>query len=348
MTSDKKMAVVLCTDENQIWQAAYALVRSFLLDTTNEIQHYLYVSAQVDPRLETLFSRYFRIVYCLDDIVPPEKFKSHGYVSQATLLRLKALGDLSHLHEFVLYLDNDIVQRWGSPSDLMQLQGFEQPIAAVADNTRWTQGRFWKNADFNLLPAGAQQKYFNAGMLFVNSRALIAENIFEKALGALTGASDPLPLADQSALNIAVDGNWLELSPSWNWQHSYLPGKIIALLNPRYVHFTGPVKPWANTTREIEEIYTLSLLAFLKHFGLDDVHNEIAAENFPKKRLTHYMKRTHGISEKTLSRYDKSLPYFSDGTFADRQSGILAFGADAERQDYPFPELFNFLGLNPD
>ncbi|WP_171235072.1 hypothetical protein [Ruegeria sp. HKCCA6837] len=106
MTSDNKMAVVLCTDENHIWQAAYALVRSFLLDTTNEIQHYLYVSAQVDPRLETLFSRYFRIVYCLDGIVPPEKFQSHGYVSQATLLRLKALGDLSHLHEFVLSLPN--------------------------------------------------------------------------------------------------------------------------------------------------------------------------------------------------------------------------------------------------
>ena len=220
MKKKRKFAVVACTDTNLIWQAAYTLTRSYTLDRAKDIDHFLYISDEIEPKYIDKFGPFFNFVHSKGTLVSQENFKSHSYVSQATLLRLSALEELAYEYEYVLYLDADIVQRWGTPSDLLRLEGFTQPIAAVSDNKRWRTDRVPKNSDNHLLPPGALKKYMNAGVLFANSEAMLREKTIEKSIAALTQAEEPLPLADQTALNIALDGNWLELSPSWNWQYS--------------------------------------------------------------------------------------------------------------------------------
>jgi lipopolysaccharide biosynthesis glycosyltransferase len=68
----------------------------------------------------------------------------------------------------------------------------------------------------------------------------------------LTADPDRYQLPDQDVLNLLFSGKWLSLSLGFNALTSYYllsdqqltPDIRECLLNPKIVHFSGPIKPW--------------------------------------------------------------------------------------------------------
>jgi lipopolysaccharide biosynthesis glycosyltransferase len=50
---------------------------------------------------------------------------------------------------------------------------------------------------------------------------------------------------DQAAFNVALRGDWLELSPAMNLTLPPYNSFVRRAFPPSIVHFTGPVKPWS-------------------------------------------------------------------------------------------------------
>jgi lipopolysaccharide biosynthesis glycosyltransferase len=99
-------------------------------------------------------------------------------------------------------------------------------------------------------PAFAQvprvRRYFNAGVLLMDLDRCRARGLAESAHRFLQ-AHPWSPYADQDALNVACDGDWLELDHKWNHQTIYHPvslGHLPADRLPGIAHFVTGNKPW--------------------------------------------------------------------------------------------------------
>lgn len=327
-----KIAVVVCTDKNLFWQSAFFLARAISLDPDKLVDFYLYCSDPFDPKLKKALGPRVKIVFTekagfADDI----PLSSH--ISKATFLRMIALEELCPHYEQVAYSDIDVFQRWGSFGELINLAGHEQPLAAVRDRSLWgREPEVWvaKNY-FPNLPSGVHNRYFNAGIIVANSKVFLAQEITQRALAFLRDYPELCHYADQSALNAAVNGDWLELSPSWNWQANTRYDHLIPLRNPRFVHFTGPIKPWKDKRRRFDEVYFFAMKQWLEISGLQHILADIPEATFfaSRERL-----RTRLLAEQHTSPLEMRefvKPYIDRTDFADAELGLPVFGWTDDR-----------------
>jgi lipopolysaccharide biosynthesis glycosyltransferase/glycosyltransferase involved in cell wall biosynthesis len=155
----------------------------------------------------------------------------------------------------VLYLDCDIVVN----CDLRELFNIEldNNILAAARNPvhKWMAEYLAKNLNFNY------KKYFNSGVLLINTKEFTKNDIKEKCLTYLNNNSE-LACPDQDALNITCLGRIKYIPQKWNfqWHHAINadnPAKensnlladeaeeySKAIENIKILHFTSNVKPW--------------------------------------------------------------------------------------------------------
>lgn len=144
----------------------------------------------------------------------------------------------------VLYLDSDIIVT-GDITHLFSLDfsGGGYLIGAVNDGGHQTD--LWRMGIYNT---------FNAGVILWNNKACRKEQITGLLLEAMDTYKDQITLADQSILNIVLDGKWHNLGINYNCllmtnfngadeQRGHNFGKITQL--PTILHYASSQKPWS-------------------------------------------------------------------------------------------------------
>lgn len=324
-----KIALVVCSDSNLVWQSAHLLQQVRANEPAGEIDLYYYTNEAIAARMAPLFDGVTTVLF--DGELIDNGHGRPSYISVATLLRIHALKELNESYQRGLYLDSDIFLRWGQLSDLLQIDFGGAPIAAVRNRAQWgNKTETWTEKKYlPRLPLGAQTKYFNAGVILTNSETYEAQDISGKALQYLQDYPERCHYGDQTALNAAVAGNWAELSPSWNWQANMRYDFMIPARDPRLVHFTGPIKPWKDKMRRFDEYYAQSMKQWLRANRHVDLIASDMSDPFDaaKDRLRARLATQDKKNPLKMREFSKS--YMNRNDFVDIQAGIQAWGWSA-------------------
>lgn len=117
----------------------------------------------------------------------------------------------------VLYLDCDMIVL-GNIAELWEVDLKGRILAAVQDPGIKTLGCSWGGGVKNYEELGfkSDDKYLNAGLLLINLKEWIAEEIPRKALEAAVKYRQYIVYSDQYCLNAVLATRWVELDPEWN------------------------------------------------------------------------------------------------------------------------------------
>lgn len=156
--------------------------------------------------------------------------------------RIPAIEVLSEIYEKILYLDTDIFVNGEGIGYLFNIDLKNHVIAAVRDAHQIVRPSRLpiENSALNL----GFSDYFNAGFLLINGLRWKSTNSYLKVQEIGRKYPHALTAYDQSLLNLMCDGDWLELSPVWNWQYGYRNCFITDIISPKLIHFCGNGKFW--------------------------------------------------------------------------------------------------------
>lgn len=158
--------------------------------------------------------------------------------------------------ERILVVDADSVVR-RNPHELFEIDLHDYYLGAVAEPYR-VVGR---PEDREIIGLSPEMGYFNSGVMVLNLHACRRDRVFERAADFAMRYNLDTLYHDQDALNHAVAGNWMSLSPKWNtvqWviRRGRLKGDLhrrpriqsraryLRKNSPSIIHFSGPAKPW--------------------------------------------------------------------------------------------------------
>lgn len=207
------------------------------------------VAPDLTSRLQAAFGDWinFRPVASADlNIDPGLSARFSNHVPVASLMRLAIADRIPAEYEHILYLDGDM-QLLGDISPLLRVEVPEGRLAACIDNfilhedLDGQQPR-WLQRYLGGLQLKAARQYFNAGLL--TCRLSSWQQIAPQALEFFRRHPELCKHHDQSALNAVCAGNWLPLSPAYNFQSLFLRFLRTGPVRPKLVHFSGGPKPW--------------------------------------------------------------------------------------------------------
>jgi lipopolysaccharide biosynthesis glycosyltransferase len=158
-------------------------------------------------------------------------------ISGATFYRILIPDNLPPEVRRVLYLDVDTYPEDDRLFRLFDLDMQDLTIAAVRDAFISFDRSKPAAKEFEL--AGVE-KYLNAGVLLIDRERYVGDDLATKIL-VLSGQRK---LHDQAAINAALDGAWLELSPSMNVTPFVRNSGAKEVERPAIQHFMGLAKPW--------------------------------------------------------------------------------------------------------
>lgn len=180
-------------------------------------------------------------------LIDPEVFRdfatfpSFSQYSKATFTRLLIPSTLHGITRKVLYLDADILCV-DSIAGLRDMDLGDNIAAVVSDHLETTVKR--QIAALGL----PHQRYFNAGVMYIDIDNWIAYDTTEKIMNVLLKSERKLDFQDQDALNIVLDGRALFIDEKWNLRYNLefmlKSGDAGPAGEGVFLHFTGRVKPW--------------------------------------------------------------------------------------------------------
>ena len=204
------------------------------------------IKTRVTSRLTTVDVSW----YAVDDSVLGGAYYS-DFLTPASLYRLLLGKILPPEVTRVLYLDADTITLSSlAVAYTMELNG--AVIGAVRDaGSPWAAGP--SGPAWRLLGLSPSSANLNSGVLLVDLDSWRANSVGEKCLDLLRRENPRW--GDQDALNVVLEGRWLELSRRWNLQTADLSDYSLAwahwpqdiedaLQAPSIVHFTERDKPW--------------------------------------------------------------------------------------------------------
>ena len=95
----------------------------------------------------------------------------------------------------------------------------------------------------------AGHKYLNSGVLLIDCAKYVERGVTDRLRFLTPQTSAGLAYYDQTALNMILDGDWLEMSPAFNSLAAALDSELSRAFKPSIVHFAGPRKPWLTPNR---------------------------------------------------------------------------------------------------
>lgn len=210
-----------------------------------------------DKKLLNLFSEKWRVpiyIYFIDDqnlkqYAQFDRYMANGMYSTVFLYRF-LVPLISECHgQNILYMDGDIVCN-GSFSELYNIDMGDFIIAGVEDLKGDEYAR-----------SLSIDKYFNAGVLFINTKAWNKQNLTRKFLQQMKDESkknQQLGCADQDVLNMVLHNHVLFIEQKYNLpyrlvQPSLIKPKIINNdpMKASLVHFIGAIKPWTTYNQSV-------------------------------------------------------------------------------------------------
>jgi lipopolysaccharide biosynthesis glycosyltransferase len=203
-----------------------------------------------------LFQRYrvpFR--YVEGDFSELDHLPLSNHLSRTTYGRLLIPAAATEFAPTTLYLDADTLTV-GDVAPLVRLTLEQHAIVAAVPSrdipTCASLGgvRDWRERGF-----GADDPFFNAGVLLIDNSRWLEHDISGSVLAELTQKPDAASFADQGILNSLLHGRWAKLSWVWNHEVVRTPNvrigswviarrSHISLRDARILHFLADVKPW--------------------------------------------------------------------------------------------------------
>lgn len=178
---------------------------------------------------------------------------TNAHVSSATYFRILIDKFLPKNLGSVVYLDSDIICM-NNPVEILKatindLKKQNLAIAARIEGTR-TEAPII----FNKLKLKSD-KYFNAGVLVINYDYWVENSISQSLLDIMKHRQNDLIFWDQDVLNIYIDGEFVNISRSLNY--NYVELENLDKINVFFLHYAGKNKPWEveNIINKFSKIY---------------------------------------------------------------------------------------------
>jgi lipopolysaccharide biosynthesis glycosyltransferase len=189
--------------------------------------------------------------------------------------------------ETVLYLDVDmIVQK--DISTLFNINLSKHVVAAVLDPRIITFDNSWGGVlNYQELGLPGTTRYFNTGLLVMNTKLWRAESVTEKIINCIEQHKKFANYPDQYGLNVVLANKWLELDPLWNHFST-----IETSESPFLIHFVErkPIYKAYNYSETFKQIF----YSYLK---------QTAWKNFkPIGESSRYIKKLKNILNKLLRK----------------------------------------------
>lgn len=165
--------------------------------------------------------------------------------------RILAPLELGNKYRRLLYLDSDIAA-FGSVEPLFRLDMGEYPLAAVEGMME--EGTILSGFDMQSYKQGlgvGNNRMFNSGMLLIDVDNWCRIDHEQSLHHYVTEVQPKLKVrtglaGDQEYLNRLLAGQWLLLSPLWNFQTVLMMLALEAVVDPVLVHYTGNPRPWVH------------------------------------------------------------------------------------------------------
>jgi lipopolysaccharide biosynthesis glycosyltransferase len=208
-------------------------------------------------------------------IIPTKPLSTNkdSAVNHPVYLRL-AIPELFKAYEQVIYLDSDILFN-RSPYDLARIKiDSNYMIGACQDVQNPTLISGIAIPGWQTLGLDGSQKYFNSGVLIINTKKWNEAKISEQAIEFVENNPQHIRFFDQDALNYLLHEHWQKLDLTWNYppmsailmvpgakyyaEKSFPIKQILKNENSASIlHFVGPTKPWQKDFPEcaIKDLY---------------------------------------------------------------------------------------------
>ncbi len=234
LASNNNYAVLMATLINSILCNHY---------TTEPISFYIlndHISKSNQAKVNSLISDSDRIQIIwknADDVFPKNvSFPAdNSAFPSTTYLRLFAPFIVPKNVEKLIYFDVDMVVK-ADVSELWNIDMQGYTVAAVLDVGK-TAGVKWGGIpNYKALGIDADAPYFNSGMMLIDCKKWIAQDIPNQVFTAMRENIAHVNYADQYGLNVVFTGKWLQVNPMWNWfANNYHP-------SPKCIHYLD-IKP---------------------------------------------------------------------------------------------------------
>lgn len=220
-----------------------------IIISTNDIA---YVRAQLENYKFNRFAHNIKVEFLYDPIdeytlacLGKSKVE---YISNITLYRLTAqrLYEL-YGQECVFYLDTDLIINMDLYECWNECLREEISIGAVADEwsanyTDSSHPSYYQR----LLPNRDKYTYVNAGVIFINCKQWLLNNMYSEFLDVSRKIEDVARLIDQDIINTVFQGRLHYLPSVLNTSMMHEPNmEFNEFINAKIiVHYMGPDKPW--------------------------------------------------------------------------------------------------------
>lgn len=179
---------------------------------------------------------------------PTLNLKTGFHFTNACYYRLFIPEILDSNIEKALYLDSDIIIN-NDISTIFNIDLKNSFLAAVED-------RFDRHVELGMKK---NSKYFNSGVMLINTRKWREEELCKKVIHFVKENSTKILYPDQDGLNAVIDNNWIAIPPKFNQMSFFYENDrpkiynqvdfLEALKDPVIIHFTGSYKPWFFATK---------------------------------------------------------------------------------------------------
>jgi lipopolysaccharide biosynthesis glycosyltransferase len=126
--------------------------------------------------------------------------------------------------------------------------------------------------------------YFNAGLMTIDRAAWRAEKLTERVTRALRDDPERYPFMEQDALNAALQGNFMPLSPRFNFMGDFFLLDLEHRLEPIVLHFVNAPKPWELGGWRGEARFAEAYRAWFAASPWPDIANAPAAPRWRRTR----------------------------------------------------------------
>lgn len=257
----KHLAICFCADKNYYEPLLVAVTA--LLENNRNIKMTIYLISDdiVGSELAYLsnlvenYQQKFVLIAQVETIF--SKLKTTTQFTKAIYYRLSIPYVIPE--SVVLYLDCDIVVN-GSLEKLTEIKLDEHIIGAVEDIGY---------IDIQRLGLPKNTKYFNSGVLLINTDNWKKHNITQQAVDYILANEKIILYPDQDALNVTIEDKCYYLNPTFNQQANFfyketqengfkIFGKNFeyAKKSPVIIHYSGSKKPWHTSgTHPFKNLY---------------------------------------------------------------------------------------------
>lgn len=253
LEKNKNFNIAYGVDKNFLFGAAISINSVLINNIDTDFNFHLftdYIDDEYIQRFQKMITKYnSNIIIYLLDAEALKQLSISDFWSYATYFRLIAFEYLSTNINSILYLDADVICK-GNLKELFQLN-LANSFAAVVldvDNMQQSSATRLKLTDLN-------GKYFNAGVIYVNLKKWIENDLSKKSLELVRGKTNfgKLKYLDQDALNILFQTQNIYLSRDYNCiytlknelaYHDLSKYKNTITDSTILIHYTGVTKPW--------------------------------------------------------------------------------------------------------